>query len=362
MKRTILSTILFALSLATFADNTDIDNGYRWYLQAHINGQYNANEDMRYTSFGKALSLGGDLSIGYSFNDFWGLYLELGYYGNKGAYLDGLYGCNKWANYSFSTFEPTLNVSYNLTNAFLGYKPYRRNALYIHGGLGAAFSFSNDAPELCSDGVTQCPVKTKNQTSFKGTIGFNYVYMFNNQIAFTADASAHFLGDNINGCDWQVPVDARFSIAAGLRFYITKSSKPARVTKYVDEYRTYTDTITAIKRVVVDPQDVYPVFFDTNVHDLLPAQKDIVKSIANQLSSAPSKVVYVLGYSDANSETTDNATLAKKRADVITSELIHLGVSPERIITHDMGGSVQPFLNLTSKNRSTICIITDLKH
>lgn len=362
MKKAVLSTILLVFSLATFADNTNIDNGYRWYLQAHLNGQYNGNEDIRYTSFGKALSLGGDISVGRNLNDFWGLYLELGYYSNKGAYLDGPYGCNRWANYSFSSIEPTINVSYNLTNGFLGYQPYRRNAFYIHGGLGAAFSFSNNAPELCSDGVTPCAVTTTNQTAFKGVVGFNYVYMFNNTVAFTADATVHLLGDNYNGCNWQVPVDVRYSIAAGLRFYITKSNKPARVTKYVDEYRTYTDTVTTVKRVVVDPQDVYPVFFDANIHDLLPAQRDIVKTIASQLSASPSKVVYVLGYADENTEKDDNAALAKERADIITSELIRLGVSPERIITHDMGGSVQPFLHLTSKNRSTICIITDLKH
>lgn len=350
--------MLFAVT--AMADN-DIDNGYRWYLQGHVTGSYSANEDMRYTSFGKGLGLGGDLSVGYNFNDFWGMSLEVGFYGNKGAYLDGPIGCNKWGNYKYTTVEPTINVNYNLTNGFLGYKPNRRNALYAHVGLGAAFASGNDAPETLSDGKPT-RIVTDNQTVMKGSFGLNYVYMFNNWVAFTADATAHVFGDKANGADWQVPVDSRMGVSVGLRVYLNKSSKPAREVVYVDDIKTITDTITVVEKVDVTPQDVYPVFFDVNANQLLPAQMDIVKTVASQLNANPTKVVYVLGYADKTTEDNANAQLAKSRADVITSELVKLGIDPDRIVTHDMGDNVQPFLNLTSKNRSTICIITDLKH
>lgn len=362
MKKNLLSAILLLFAVTAMAENQEIDNGYRWYLQAHINGSYNANEEMRYYGFGKGLGLGGDLSLGYNINDFWGVYLEIGAYGNKGAFLDGVYGCEKWDGYKFTTIEPTLNVSYNLTNGFLGYKPYRRNALYLHAGLGAAMSFSNNAPEKCSDGKTVCPVNTDNQTSMKGSFGLNYVYMFNNTLAFTGDVTCHLLGDNVNGCDWQVPVDGRFTVGVGLRVYLSKSKKPARETIYVDEIRTINDTITHTEQVVVEEQDVYPIFFDVNAKELVSNQKDIVNTVAAKLNEKPSKIVYVLGYADKSTEDSDNAQLAKDRADAITAELVKLGINPDRIVTHDMGDNVQPFVNLTSKNRSTICIITDLKH
>lgn len=196
----------------------------------------------------------------------------------------------------------------------------------------------------------------------KGSFGLNYVYMFNNWVAFTADATAHVFGDKANGADWQVPVDSRMGVSVGLRVYLNKSSKPAREVVYVDDIKTITDTITVVEKVDVTPQDVYPVFFDVNADQLLPAQMDIVKTVASQLNANPTKVVYVLGYADKTTEDNANAQLAKSRADVITSELVKLGIDPDRIVTHDMGDNVQPFLNLTSKNRSTICIITDLKH
>lgn len=361
MKKNILSAILMLFAVSAMAATEEIDNAYRWYLQGHVTAGYNGNEDMRYTSFGKGIGLGGDLSLGYNINDFWGVSLELGYYGNKGAYLAGPYGNDEFDNFKFSSVEPTFNVNYNLTNGMLGYKPSRRNALYFHAGLGAAFSFSNDAPDNCQ-GNTDYKVKNGNQTVLKGSLGFNWVYMFNNFVAFTADATAHILGDKHNGADWQVPVDGRFNLGVGLRFFVSKSKKPAREVIYVDEINTVVDTITVVEQVKVDQQDVYPIFFDVNANELQASQKDIVKTVADQLRQNPSKIVYVLGYADKTSEDADNAQLAKNRADAITAELINLGINKDRIVAHDMGDNVQPFLNLTSKNRSTICIITDLKH
>lgn len=351
--------MLFAIS--AMADNKDVlDNGYRWYLQAHISGNYNANEDMRYNSFGKALGIGGDLSIGYNFNDFWGMYLEAGLFGNKGMHREPDYG--PFESYKFTSIEPSLNVTYNLTNGFLGYKPSRRNAVYIHGGLGAAFTSGNNAPDKWNFETGNEKFTNKNQTLVKGSIGFNYVYMFNNSLAFTADATMNIFDDNFNGATWQVPVDGRLAVGVGLRVYLSKSKKPAFETMYVDEIKVINDTITNYKKVEVDEQDVYPIFFDINADKLQTSQKDIVKTVAEQLAAKPSKVVYVLGYADANTENVDNTQLAKTRAENITAELVALGIDADRIITHDMGGNVQPFVNLTSKNRSTICIITDLKH
>lgn len=362
MKKSILSAIMMLFAITAMADQ-DIDNGYRWYLQGHLTGSYSGNEDMRYAGFSKGLGFGGDLSVGYNFNDFWGMSLDLGLYGNKGAYLNGPIGCNKWGTYKYTTFEPTVNVNYNLTNGFLGYKPYRRNALYAHVGFGAAFSFGNNAPYVdVQDHYIYNRVNSDNQTGWKGSIGLNYVYMFNNRLAFTADATAHVIGDNVNGADWQVPMDARAGISVGLRVYLNRSSKPSRQIVHVDELRTITDTITVVEKVVVDDQDVYPIFFDVKAQQLGQSQKDVVSTVAAKLQANPSRIVYVLGYADKATEDDGNAELAKNRADAITRELISLGIHPDRIVTHDMGDNVQPFLNLTSKNRSTICIITDLKH
>lgn len=366
MKKNILSIILMLFAVSAMAEEKEIDNGYRWYAQAHFSAGYNANEDMRYMSFGKGIGFGGDLSVGYNFNDFWGMYLELGYYANKGAYLVGPYPYNdlkagNWNDFKFKSFEPTINVSYNLTNGFLGFKPNRHNALFIHGGIGAAFSSGNTAPDQ-NPSNKDTYINNANHTVLKGSVGLNYAYMFNNWIAFTADATAHILGDNHNGGDWQVPVDTRFNIGVGIRVYLTKSKKPSRTFEYVDQVNTITDTITVVEKVVVNDQDVYPFFFDVDAKEVNASQNASIAKVVEQLNNNPSKVVYVLGYADKTTEQQNNAQLAKDRADAITAELLKAGINKDRIVTHDMGDNVQPFVNLTSKNRATICIITDLKH
>lgn len=363
MKKNILSAILMLFAVSAMAE-TEIDNAYRWYLQGQFTAGYNANEDMRYTSFGKGIGLGGELSIGYNINDLWGAYLGLGYYGNKGAYFDDHIGRDykvaKFGHYNFSSLEPTINVSYNLTNGLLGYKPYRRNAVYAHLGVGAAFSFSNGAPSQNSLGHPT-NISVKNQTSLKGAIGFNYVYMFNNTLAFTADATAHVFGDKFNGADWQVPADARYNVGVGLRVYLGKSKMPSRYVDLIDQVNTVVDTVIVVEKVNVDIQDVYPVRFSASSSDVEVSQSGVIAAVAEQLKSQPNKIVYVLGYADSEVEGDNAATIAKKRADAITAELVKAGIDVERIVAHDIN-SAPTFNNLTAKNRTTLCIITDLKH
>lgn len=362
MKKNILSAILMLFALSAMAE-TEIDDAYRWYLQAHINAGYNANEDMRYGSFGKGIGIGGDLSLGYNFNDFWGAYLELGYYGNKGAYLNDHNGKDykvaDFGHYKYSSIEPTINVSYNLTNGLLGYKPYRRNAFYAHLGVGAAFNFSNNAPSQNKVGQPT-GIDASNATTPKCAVGFNYVYMFNNTLAFTADATAHIIGDKANGADWQVPVDGRFNIGVGLRVYLGKSKMPSRVIEYVDQINTVVDTITVVEKVNVDVQDVYPIRFAAESKSIDNTQNSVIANVAQSLMKQPGKIVYVLGYAD-NTEGKDAAELAKSRADAVTAELVKAGIDPERIVTHDVNNA-PTFQNLTARNRTTLCIITDLKH
>lgn len=369
MKKNILAAILMLFAVSAMAEDKEIDNGYRWWAQAHFTAGYNANENMRYMSFGKGIGVGGDLSVGYNINDYWGVFLELGYYANKGANEVGPYAIapyeQQFENFKFNSIEPTLNMSYNLTNGFLGFKPNRHNALYLHAGIGAAFSSGNTATDIDPNwdkNIYLNRIDNANHTVMKGSLGLNYVYMFNNCIAFTADATAHVLGDNHNGGDWQVPVDGRFNIGVGVRVYLSKNKKPSRTFEYVDQVNTVTDTITVVEKVEVNDQDVYPFFFDVNAAELNASQNASIAKIIDKLQKNPSKVIYVLGYADKATEDKNNAELAKSRADAITAQLINAGINKERIVTHDMGDHVQPFLNLTSKNRATICIITDLKH
>ena len=348
-------------SVAAMAQN-EIDNSYRWYAQAHINGSYSANEDIRRLKFKDALGWGADLAIGYNFNDFWGIYAQVEFNKNRGAQdvsnpLVTAIGTDI-KGFKFNTIEPTLNVSYNLSNGFLGYKPGRRNNWYIHAGLGAAFASKNTAVESYIDGFMISP---NNHTVMKGSLGINYLYNFNNWIAFTADLTGNILGDWVNGGNWQVPVDGRINLGVGLRVYLTKSTKPTREVVYRDDIIIVHDTIVVDEVVEVSDKDVYPIFFAQNTSEIADSQTNDIKAVADCLKANPAKIVYVLGYAEEGEA--DDSVLAKTRADKVTDQLINkYGINADRIVTHDMGSNVKPYIRKAEKNRSTICIITELKH
>ena len=81
------------------------------------------------------------------------------------------------------------------------------------------------------------------------------------------------------------------------------------------------------------------------------------------MKAHPEKVVFVFGYADKNTGTTQrNAWLAKNRARVICEQLTGTyGIDSSRIISYDQGDKVQPYTEEEfEKNRATICVITDL--
>lgn len=354
MKKTIVFALALLCAISGFAKD-EIDSGYRLYGYAHINGTFSASEDLRYNPFGKSLSWGFDFGLGYNFNDFWGAEFDFAYNKNKGA---AQLWDNIWENkniYSFNSIDLTPSMTFNLSNAFTGFTENRKNNVYIHVGPTIAIRSKIDVP---SDLRVEHP---ESSAILGGRIGFNYIYNFNNNVAFTADVSGSIFDDKFSGNVWQEPLDGRFNIGLGVRVYLTRSNKPSHVVEYVDKINIIHDTITVKEQVMVNSQDVYPIFFDANSsklhHDAMP----VVKNLVEALKASPTKVVYVLGYADKSVERDENATLAKDRADIITYELIKAGIDKSRIVTHDMGDKVQPYLNMSSKNRSTICIITDLK-
>lgn len=358
MKKNILTVILLLLSVSAMAQNEKcINSAYRMYAQAHINGNFSAGEDLRYKPFKDALNWGADFELGYNFNDYWGLYAEIAWNKNKGATLMR----TNQTIYNFTSLEPSLNVTYNLSNGFFGFKPNRRNNLYVH--FGPALALRNAIDLTANDVEVASDLEKK--TLFGGNLGLNYVYHFNNWIAFTADITGYIYGDKFNGrYDTNVKVDGRINLGAGLRVYLTKSPKPIKEVVTLDREIVKVDTVYNDITEYINDIDLYPVFFDVDKTAIEAVQSPVIKEVADKLIATPSRVVYVIGYADQSSDTKKKVNeLAKSRAENITDVLINkYGIDPDRIIQHDMGSRVTPYTNVSNKNRSTICIVTDLKH
>ena len=97
-------------------------NGFapHWYVQAQIGGQYTLGE----VKFGDLVSGNLQVAGGYNFTPVWGLRLALDTWQSKGgtdlSYL-GL-GEQTW---KWNYIAPTVDVTCDLTNWILGYKPNR---------------------------------------------------------------------------------------------------------------------------------------------------------------------------------------------------------------------------------------------
>ncbi|MBO7629655.1 MAG: hypothetical protein J6S87_06900, partial [Bacteroidales bacterium] len=146
MKKSIFAVLVMILgAMSANAEeklNFEYDNGYRWFINAHGNLGVSINEGFREVSFGKMLTPGANIQIGYKFSDYWGLFADACWNQNRIYLSDGSgYDAKK-----FTSWEPCLNVSYNLTNGFCGYKPNRRHNLYAYAGfvLGITRSFPDE--------------------------------------------------------------------------------------------------------------------------------------------------------------------------------------------------------------------------
>ncbi len=360
MKKNILTAMLLLLSVSAMAQK-EIDNAYRLYAQAHINGNWSAGEELRYNKFKDALNWGADFELGYNFNDFWGLYLGVEYNKNKGATHAGGDIYNK-VTYPFTSIEPNIGVTYNLSNGFAGFKPGRRNNFYVHFGPAVAIRQSIDFEK---NWFVENAEDLNSKTLIGGKLGINYVYNMTNWVALTADITGTIYGDKFNGRhDKKVNVDGRINLGVGLRVYLNKSPKPTREVVYRDEVVLKHDTLRVSEVKLINDIDLYPVFFDTDKSQIQTVQAQVIKTVAEKLQAYPNRVVYVIGYADKSSDSKKGvSTLAKNRAESITNELINkYGIDADRIIQHDMGTSVSPYTSSAEKNRSTICIVTDLKH
>lgn len=375
MKKKIMMVMMLMISAMTFAQEI-VTDGYtydyvirRLWFQAHVNSTFSMSEDMRYNHVNSdAWTIGYNASIGYNFNAYWGVSAQVGWNKNIGCTGSGMDGYIDKL-YSFRSIEPSVNATYNLSNGFLGYKHNRKNNLYLYFGPTMAITshFRGEGLSVMQDrgdGTQFLVVNPKNRVLMGGNFGLNYVYRLSKNVAFNANSSLNLIADNFNGRSFQLPVDGHVNLGVGVCIYLTKGQASPLQHKVTEVVRT--EYVTKIDTVYNDIQtrDIFPVFFDENQAEIRQAEKENVKAVADAAKANPQKVVYVIGYADAQTDKKANrVTLAKSRAQAIVDELTKTyGIPESRIVEHDMGNKVTPYVHLTEKNRATICIVTKLNH
>lgn len=86
-------------------------------------------------------------------------------------------------------------------------------------------------------------------------------------------------------------------------------------------------------------QTVFPIFFDTGVHELSPSNQQIVSQAVNAYNKGSFSVIEVSGYADANGTPGENRKVSEQRAREVAEQLAADGVPIPNILIHAYGSA-----------------------
>lgn len=225
MKQKLLSIILLAAGClsasAQQADNNEKEEFQaHWYGQAQIGMQHTLGE----ISFGSLNSFNAQIAAGYQFSELWGARLTIGGFQSKG----GLDLRKNEYDYSWNYIAPTVNATFNVTNAIFGYNPDRIVDFSLLAGAGANIAWGNgEANDLNKNlkaeygipatdadlmGYLWDGTKARLVGQFGGMVDFKICKNMTAGIEFTAN----FLGDQYNSKRTR-NVDWYFNALAGIK-------------------------------------------------------------------------------------------------------------------------------------------------
>lgn len=351
-------SILFCLaaSIGVYAQsntsNVEVTNSKdataRWYMQGLVGVNNTGTETMSIGDFGGNIGFMGNVQLGYEFNPYIGLGVQLQYACTHTKWDDESYG--------FDALIPSIVLEWNINNTLLGYKAERKNNFRLYAGIAGAYTGQLFTGYEKGD-------FTDNYYALGFRAGLQYEHMLKNDWAFVADAGINSFNDKFEHRKLG-GLDSHVGLQVGFRKYVGRSKKHRNdfketIVNYIE--RRDTTVITKIEEIR-KPKEMYSIFFVIDKIDIRESEMVKIKAVADFMKAHPEKVVFVFGYADKNTGTKRrNAWLAENRARVICEQLTNtFGIDPSRIISYHQGDKVQPFTEEEfEKNRATICVITD---
>ena len=345
-----------------------------WYVQAQIGGQYTLGE----VKFSKLLSGNLQVAGGYNFTPVWGLRLALDTWQSKGGTnLDYLgLGTQTW---KYNYIAPTVDVTCDLTNWILGYKPNRVCNFGLLAGIGMNIGWNNDeAADVKGDVAAALVARSLKpedsahymeylwdgtKTRFVGRVGAYVDFNISRRVALGLEVNANATADRYNSkkadnADWY------FNALAGVKVRLGKLAKKPAAEPIVVEKIVEKIVEKPVEKIVVKEPETpkreslrRDIFFTLRGSEVSRTEMAKVEDVVAYMNKYPESKVSVTGYADKG---TGNAKLnvgyAQRRADVITNMLVNkFGISRSRIISDSKGDTVQPY-EQNDLNRVTICI------
>ena len=298
-----------------------------WYIKAQGGVSYDVGE----ASFDQLISPGLQLSMGYQFNEYFGL---------RGG-VSGLWARNRYAypeaSYKWNFIQPAVDAELNLTPLFFGLDPERHWHFYGFAGLGAAYAFGNDdaveASKRYGVDFEKLWEKSRWNMAVRGGLGFDYAVTDN--IAIGAEVNANMLPDHFNSklgrkdnSDWH------FNALIGVKFTIGHSHGRIEA-RYAEPAPIQPKPDTVFIDVPIEKLSFnVNIFFVINRSDIRSNQMQKLSRLIAYLDAHPKAFVRLSGYADRQEW---------------------------RIRRFAKGDRVQPF-DIPQDNRVCICYVYDPDH
>ena len=380
MKKTILSCLMLLAGISANAQEQKGTTEYvfepHWYVQVQPVGvQYTLGE----VDFGDLLSYNVQAAVGRQFSKLWGARLAVNAWQSKAGSKFDI--ANKEYKWKWNYVAPTIDATFNLSNAIAGFNPNRVFNLSAFAGLGLNIGFSNSEAADADKAIRAMgTVVGTNGTTYSTNQGLDYLwdgtkvrlmgqfgliadFKINDNWAINLEASANTLNDKYNSkkaknWDWY------FNALLGVKYNFGKtySTKfipaPEPEIRYVEKI---VEKIVEVPAAAPEPEaKAEPlrrdIFFAIGKTIIRKSEQQKVNEVVEYLNANPEAKVNVTGYADAGTGNDRiNDRLAAGRADVVVKALKKAGIAASRISYDSKGARVQPFADNDS-NRVSIVI------
>lgn len=321
-----------------------------WYVKAQGGLAYDVGE----AKFSQLLSPSLQLTMGYQFNELFGVR----------AGVSGLWARNRYAyplaEYKWNFIQPAIDAELNLTTLILGSNPERLTKVYAFAGAGVAYSFNNDDAEEASKryGIEYQKLWTGSRWNpvVRGGIGVDY--QITDNIAIGAEVNANMLPDHFNSkAGKKDNKDWHFNALIGVKFTIGKSHGRTEP--------IYEEVVKPVPEPKFVDVPIEKISFNVNIHFLI--NQSVIRSnqipkltrLLQYLNEHPRAFIRLSGFADKDTGTPEiNMRLSRERSQVVSQYLQDAGIEEWRIRRFAKGDKVQPF-DIPEDNRVCICFVYD---
>ena len=382
MKKAILSCLMLVAGLTASAQEQKGTTEYvfepHWYVQVQpLGAQYTLGE----VSFGDLLSYNVQATVGRQFSKLWGARLAVNAWQSKAGSKFDI--SNKEFKWKWNYVAPTIDATFNVSNALFGFNPNRVFNLSAFAGIGLNIGFSNTEAADADKAIRAMgTVVGSNGTTYTTNQGLEYLwdgtkvrlmgqfglmgdFKVSDKVSIGLELSANTLNDKYNSkkaknWDWYFNALAGVKIALGNTYSTRFIPAPEPEIRYVEKVVEKIVEVPAPAPAETAATAAEPlrrdIFFQIGRTIIRKNEQQKVKDVVEYLKANPEAKVNVTGYADAGTGNDRiNDRLAAGRADVVVKALKKAGISASRISYDSKGARVQPFADNDS-NRVSIVI------